>query len=166
MNKLGLRRLVDYGSNNNLGHLTTGTLQNLVVLIRFADHTTADLPSPGDIDAVLNADGGHPTLAPTGSVKDYFHQSSYGKLTVESVVSDWITVGQPEEYYADDASGSTGKMEEALREALTKLDADRLSILDEALDRDANSILDSVMFLTSGYAAEWGKSDCSLYMNR
>ena len=160
MNKLGLRRLVDYGSNNNLGHLTTGTLQNLVVLIRFADHTTADLPSPGDIDAVLNADGGHPTLAPTGSVKDYFHQSSYGKLTVESVVSDWITVGQPEEYYADDASGSTGKMEEALREALTKLDADRSSILDEALDRDANSILDSVMFLTSGYAAEWGKSDC------
>lgn len=163
--QLGLRRLVDYDSNN-LGHLTTGALRNLVVLIRFADHVTAELPSPGDLDAVLNADGGHPTLAPTGSVKDYFHHSSYGKLTVESVVSDWITVSRPEEYYADNASGSTGKMEEALREALTKLDvgsggrSSGPSILDEALDRDANSILDSVMFLTSGYAAEWGKTDC------
>jgi len=113
------------------------------------------------VATVLNAEGGHPTLAPTGSVKDYFRQSSYGKLTVESTVSDWITVSRPEEYYADNASGSTGKMEEALREALAKLDARRPSILDSALlDRDANSILDSVMFLTSGYAAEWGKTDC------
>lgn len=75
---------------------TTGTLKNLVVLIKFADHTTRTLPSRADVDILMNQVGGHPTLAPTGSVRDIYTQSSYGQLDIQSTVADWVTVPQTE----------------------------------------------------------------------
>jgi hypothetical protein len=74
---------------------TTGTLKNLVVLIKFSDHTARTLPSRADIDILMNHVGPH-ALAPTGSVRDMFTQSSYGQLTIESTVVDWVTVNQTE----------------------------------------------------------------------
>jgi hypothetical protein len=138
---------------------TKGTMQNLVVLIRFSDHINRDLPSASDIGIIMNRRGGDRDLAPTGSVRDYFLQSSYGNLNVLSTVSPWIDLPETEMYYADRSSGATEKFEEALRYALDALD----EVPDFSFgnfDNDGDLIVDSVMFLHSGYGAEWGSTDC------
>jgi hypothetical protein len=45
-------------------------VNHLVILIRFWDHRNRTLPTPAQISSVLN--GGSATLAPTGSVRDYW----------------------------------------------------------------------------------------------
>jgi hypothetical protein len=50
----------------------SGVVKNLVILCRFSDHTAADGRTQAEYDILFNAVGGHPTLAPTGSVRDYY----------------------------------------------------------------------------------------------
>ena len=64
----------------------TGTVKNLVVLLRFADHVNRTQPTKEYIDIMFNGYDGYHRAAPTGSVRDVFLQSSYGQLTIESTV--------------------------------------------------------------------------------
>lgn len=132
-----------------------GTLRNLVVLVRFSDHAGRSLPPVADIDVLFNAPGGHPQLAPTGSVRDVYAQNSYGQLELDSTVSAWITVSKSEAYYANGVSGDS-TLWEALREALTKLDQ---SVDFRQFDVNGDGKIDSITFLHSGYGAEWGVAD-------
>ena len=133
----------------------TGTVKNLVVLVRFSDHTGRTLPSQSDVDTLFNATGGDPILAPTGSVKDFYLENSYNQLTLESTVLDWVTVPNTEAYYADGVSGSS-KLWEALRYALDAADS---SINFDDFDSDGDGFIDAIAFIHSGYGAEWGGSD-------
>ena len=144
-------------------NLNKGTLRNLVFLLRFSDHRDRDLPTSGDVATLLNSRGGHTNLAPTGSVRDVFLQSSYGTLDVRSTIIPWINVPKKEAYYADGASGATKLFEEALRYVLDEFDAnvDFSSGFEyRDYDKDDDGIIDSIMFLHSGYGAEWGATDC------
>lgn len=67
-----------------------GIIKNLVVPIRFADHKTRTLPSVADLDVLMNSKTPHVTLAKTGSVWSVFDESSYGMLSLESTVVDWV----------------------------------------------------------------------------
>ena len=58
----------------------TGSLKNLVVLVRWSDHAGRSVPSVADVDELMNAPGGDSTLAPTGSVRDVYLENSYGAL--------------------------------------------------------------------------------------
>jgi hypothetical protein len=69
---------------------TIGTLKNLVIPIRFANHKTRALPTRADIDVLMNSRTPHATLAKTGSVWSVFNENSYGKLNLESTVVDWV----------------------------------------------------------------------------
>ena len=138
---------------------TKGTMKNLVVLIRFSDHINRELPSSSDIGIIMNRIGGDRNLAPTGSVRDYFLESSYGNLNVVSTVSPWVDLPETEKYYADRSSGATEKFEEALRYALDALD-EVPGFSFGHFDHDGDLIVDSIMFLHSGYGAEWGGTDC------
>jgi M6 family metalloprotease-like protein len=138
-----------------LGSPVTGTVKNLVVLVRFSDHTTRPLPSRANVDTLFNALGGDPTLAPTGSVKDYYAENSYGNLTLESTVLDWVTVPQTEAYYANGVSGDS-TLWGALRYAL---DAADTSINFNDYDTDGDGVIDAIAFIHSGYGAEWGGTD-------
>eukprot|EP00559_Dactyliosolen_fragilissimus_P004589 CAMPEP_0184859064 /NCGR_PEP_ID=MMETSP0580-20130426/4093_1 /TAXON_ID=1118495 /ORGANISM="Dactyliosolen fragilissimus" /LENGTH=1298 /DNA_ID=CAMNT_0027355503 /DNA_START=285 /DNA_END=4181 /DNA_ORIENTATION=- len=140
--------------------MADGTLRNLVILMKFSDHVDRDLPTIRDFDALMNKAGGHVTVAPTGSVRDVYLQSSYGKFDLVSTVVGWVTLPESESYYADGSSGSTSKFEEALSYALDLLDqVPKFSF--EKYDKNGDSIIDSVMFVHSGYGAEWGAVDCS-----
>ncbi len=135
----------------------SGTIKNLVVLIRFSNHTARTLPSSADIDVLFNSDpASNNSLAPTGSVKEVYLENSYGQLTLESTVTAWITVSNTEQYYADGVSGSS-KLWEALREALNELDGAGFNFTD--FDKDGNGAIDSIAFIHSGYGAEWGGTD-------
>jgi len=138
---------------------STGSRKNLVVLIRFADHDDRDLPSANDISSLMNNIGGHPILAPTGSVRDFYRENSYNKLDIISTVRSWIRLPETEAYYADKHSGATKIFESSLRQALDTLDFDpNISFKD--FDADGDGVVDAVTFLHSGYGAEWGEEDC------
>ena len=144
--------------NNNIQAVAkTGNLKNLVVLVRFANHTNRTLPSKADISKFYNNIGGDPTLAPSGSFRDFYYKNSYGKLNVTSDVTDWINVSQTEAYVSgvdidpSCAALCSGRIWEAFKEALTKLDA---TIDLSQYDTDKDGYVDAVTFLHSGYAAE------------
>jgi M6 family metalloprotease-like protein len=142
------------------GVAPAGTVKNLVVMLRFSNHVGRTLPSVADVDVLFNATGGHPTLAPTGSVKDVYFENSYGQMTLNSFVNpligNWITVSNTEAYYANGESGDE-TLWLALKEALTALDNAGVNFKDYDTDNDGR--IDSIAFIHSGYGAEWGGSD-------
>jgi M6 family metalloprotease-like protein len=132
------------------------TLRNLVVLVRFSDHTGRTLPSESNIDVLMNAVGGDPALAPAGSLRDIYLNNSYGALTLDSTVVAWATVSNTEAYYADGNSGLTTLIHQALGEALDIVDS---SVDFTTFDQDGDGYIDAITFLHSGYGAEWGDTD-------
>lgn len=80
------------------------TMKNLVVPILWAGHDDRTLPNKNDIDILMNHQGPH-ALCPTGSVRDVFLENSYGTLTLESTVVDWVPMDNTEQYYAAGNSG-------------------------------------------------------------
>lgn len=136
-----------------------GNVQNLVVLLRFQDHTSRNLPSRDDFDKIFNASGGDARLAPTGSVRDFYNENSYGKMSLESTVIDWITLPKPERYYADGESGLTTRVRQAITDGLNILARDQLvdfSKFDNENGGAGDGWIDAITFVHSGYGAEWG----------
>jgi M6 family metalloprotease-like protein len=141
---------------------TTGTVTNLVVLIRFADHTGRTLPSQSDIFTLMNSPNCASSLCPTGSVRDVFSANSYDQLDLQSTVAPWVTVSQTEADYANGYSGLTIKTHELIREALALVDP----LIDfSVFDNDGDLRIDSIVFLHSGYGAEWGGTDAYGHTN-
>ncbi len=140
--------------------LQIGTVKNLVVLLRFANHAESavgagderPLPSVSDMEVLFNNIGGDPILAPTGSIKDLYLENSYGQFTLDSNVQAWITLSETEEYYANGQSGDQ-TLWEGLREALFALDA---SVNFSDYDADGDGYIDAITFIHSGYGAETG----------
>ena len=141
-----------------------GSLKNLVVLVRFADHVNRKLPSPNEYDILLNGAGSGSTssITPTGSVNDVFLTNSYGKLSLQSTVYPWITLSRSEAYYGDNKSGIGSKIFEAIREALDYIDLDpTFDISEFNTDYDqGDRYIDAITIIHSGYGAEFGGPDC------
>ena len=133
-----------------------GTVENLVLLIRFSDHTARTLPPNGDFDTLFNAAGGHPTIAPSGSVRDVYFENSYGQMTLVSTVNGWIDLPETETYYANNGSGLTTRTWQAITSALNSADA---TVDFSDFDTDNDGWIDSMAFIHSGYGAEWGGTD-------
>jgi M6 family metalloprotease-like protein len=138
----------------------TGTVKNLVILLRFSNHgpggQNRSLPSIADVDKIMNEPGGHPSLAPTGSVRDHYLEDSYGQLTINSTVSVWVDVPDSESYYANNNSGLTSRTWDLITDGLNIVDA---SIDFSQFDNDGDGVIDAITFLHSGYGAEWGGTD-------
>ena len=135
--------------------ITSGTLKNLVVPIKFADHTSRSLPSRSDLNVLMNNAGPNPSC-PTGSVRDVYLDNSFGALDLQSTVIDWITIDFTEKYCADGDSG-TALFHTCLTNALDKAVAAGIDFGDYDLDNDG--LIDGMTFFHSGYAAEWGGTD-------
>ncbi|HEY5753239.1 MAG TPA: M6 family metalloprotease domain-containing protein [Chthoniobacterales bacterium] len=151
-----------YGVNQTVappsGVAPAGTVKNLVVLCKFSNHTFGvHTRSPADYDVLFNQVGGDPALAPTGSVRDYFTEASYGILTVQSTVVAWVTLPQTEAYYANGTSGLDGSFptnsQGMVRDALDLLDP---IINFKDFDSDNDGYIDAIAIIHSGYGAETG----------
>ena len=137
------------------GVAARGAIKNLVVLMRFSNHTRRTLPVPEDLSTIFNAVGGDPVLAPTGSVRDAYLENSYGVVQLNSTVLAWVTLPQSEAYYANGQSGDSTYWE-ALASALDMIDP----VVDfRQFDADNNGYIDAIDFLHSGYGAECGGTD-------
>jgi M6 family metalloprotease-like protein len=128
-----------------------GTIDNVVILMRFSNHAERTLPSPADYDRIFNAPGGDPVLAPTGSVRDFYLENSYGAMSLRSTVFAWVTLPNTETYYADEQSGRSARIKEAIRDALDLADA---QIDFGRFDANSDGYVDAITFIHSGYAAE------------
>ncbi|MBN2829031.1 MAG: M6 family metalloprotease domain-containing protein, partial [Candidatus Cloacimonetes bacterium] len=83
-----------YGTRD--GFPTTGTNYLLMILANFSDtNTTFD---QNDFDNYMNEEG----YNGTGSFKDFYHEVSYNQLTVNTVVTQWVTVSGTHDFYASD----------------------------------------------------------------
>jgi M6 family metalloprotease-like protein len=134
----------------------TGTIKNLVVLCQFSDHDSTKIRPPEDYNVVFNTIGGDPTLAPTGSVKDYFTETSYGTVTLNSTVLAWVTLPNTEAYYANGQHGTGSYPTNAQRMVF-----DALNLVDPLVnfgefDADNDGFIDAITIIHSGYAAETG----------
>jgi len=139
------------------GVAPVGTVKNLVILCKFSDHTFGvHTRQQSDYNVLFNQTGGDPTLAPSGSVHDYYNEVSYGTLNLQSTVVAWVTLPNPESYYAGTNTGrgtypqnGQGMVEDALK------------LVDQLInfgDFDANNdgFVDAIDIIHSGYAAETG----------
>ena len=151
--------------------IATGSLPNLVIPIRFQDHKIQQennqriLPTREEIDILMNHDGPHPTICPTGSVRDVYHENSYGKLTIKSTVLDWVDVPYNEIDIGDGESGLSNKIKDLLRTALDivrdtqQQKQESESWWKDNFDLNDDGKIDAITFLHSGYGAEWGGFD-------
>ncbi len=161
----GGRHLVE---GNQLDHRqlaapSTGTLKNLVLLVRFQNHKTRVLPTVDDFEIFFNHEGDdddHHHLAPTGSVRDVFRINSYGKFNLKSIIYGWIDLPEPEEYYAAGVSGfATPEYIEAVHSAMNAL-RDDFNVVDfSEFDGNNDGKIDMVTLVHSGYAAEVNGAD-------
>ncbi|MEO0016985.1 MAG: hypothetical protein RLZZ522_268, partial [Verrucomicrobiota bacterium] len=134
-----------------------GAVKNLVILCQFSDHDATKIRSQADFDTIFNTVGGHATLAPTGSVRDYFSEASYGTVTLQSTVVAWVTLPQTEAYYAAGTNGTKGayptNSQGMVKDALDLADA----LVDFGqFDGDNNGYVDAIDIIHSGYGAETG----------
>ncbi|MBK7874686.1 MAG: thrombospondin type 3 repeat-containing protein [Planctomycetes bacterium] len=138
----------------------SGTVKNLVLLLRFSNHgptgQNRTLPSAADVNTIMNAPGGSPTLAPTGSVKDHYLEMSYGQFTIDSTVVGWLDLPHTEQYYANGNSGLTTLTWDLIQDGLALADA---SVDFAQFDQDGDGWIDAITFLHSGYGAEWTGTD-------
>lgn len=134
----------------------SGSIRNLVVMVRFADHTTRPLPTKEQLAVLFNNNGADPSLCPTGSVRDVWSQNSYGKVNITSTLTGWIDVPQTEYYSANRLSGRSYILHYALTSALQLADP---SIDFSQFDQDGNGYVDMLTFVHSGYGAEHSGTD-------
>ncbi len=88
------------------------TVKNIVILAAFSNHWDAVnntvLPAHGLVDTNafwnLYNQVGHTADGAMGSVRDYYLEVSYGKLTIDSVITMWVRLPREESFYHDNQS--------------------------------------------------------------
>ncbi|RYD84488.1 MAG: M6 family metalloprotease domain-containing protein, partial [Verrucomicrobiaceae bacterium] len=92
----------------------------------------------------------------TGSVRDYYTETSYGTVTLQSTVVAWVTLPRTEASYAagDDGFGSYPNNAQGMVEDALKL-VDPLVDFGQ-FDTDRDGYVDAIDIIHSGYAAETG----------
>jgi M6 family metalloprotease-like protein len=112
---------------------TTGDFVGLCLLVQFPDvpHT---IPRE-EVEAFCN-DPGYRGFDNNGSVYDYFHESSHGKLRYNTVVTEYYTARHPRSYYTNERVAQPSRAWELIKEALAALrsrgfDFSQLTVDDE-----------------------------------
>lgn len=125
---------------------STGTIYVPVILINFNDRSTSY--SVSDFEAIMF--GNYPSLAPQGSVKDYYTEVSYGNLTLAGEVTGWYLSDQGHDYYGYN-QGPT-RAAELVREAVEEADLAGFDF--SPYDNDGDGYVDGVLVIHQGTGAE------------
>jgi M6 family metalloprotease-like protein len=100
--------------------VTVGNYVGLCILIRFPD--VADTISQQEVSNFCNVPG-YNGFGNNGSVRDYFHDNSRGKLTYTNAVTQYYTAAHNRSYYTDPAIAYGTRAKELIIEALNWLKA-------------------------------------------
>jgi len=128
----------------------TGTMKNLVILARFSD--IAPTYSQAQLDSLFNQVG-YSFDGAVGSVKDYYHEVSYNLLTIQSTVSQWVTLPHGYAYYgANDVNGNDVGAREMVLDAINALDAAGFDF--STVDGNNDGEVDGLTIIHSGRGEE------------
>lgn len=142
---------------------TSEKLQILVILVQWTNHADRVLIPSEDIYSLFNSESIDEALFPTGSISRFFDVSSYGQFEIVADILPWVMTDNSESHYASfGESGQSKELQNAFIPILDALDtSEGLFGYDfSRYDRDQDGVLDMVVFLHSGYAAELGGEDC------
>ena len=137
--------------------VTHGFIRVLVLLVQFPDHRDRNLPTVAEYEELFN-DHVRSQIIPTGSVSNWVEQNSYGAFKIEAEVMDWVVTDMTEEEYSFEESGISVKFRKAMYPALDHLEEQGFDF--SRFDMNGDGIIDSIVVLHSGYAAEIGGIDC------
>jgi M6 family metalloprotease-like protein len=138
-------------------HATHGFVLVLVLLVQFPDHIDRNLPPVEEYEELFN--GMEPSdIIPTGSIAKWLDDNSYGAFRIEAEVMDWVVTDMTEEEYSFNVSGVTLEFGRSMYPALDHLE--NLGFNLSRFDLNGDGVIDSIVLLHSGYAAEIGGVDC------
>lgn len=138
------------------------TIRNIVLLACFSNHwnvsggtvNSSYGKTQNDYTNLFNQVG-YSADSAVGSVKDYYKEVSYARLTVESVVFKWVRLPQNESYYGTDGTGGTVKDLKWLEMIGDAINAADSAGLDFATgDSDGDGWVDCLTVIHSGHGQE------------
>lgn len=142
----------------SIDQLLRGMTKVLVILVRFTDHLSRPMPSKRDYEILFNSENNDPDITPTGSVKQFFKMQSLYQYSIEADVQEWDVAPNTEQFHSYGLNGMTSLYAKAAYPTLERMDEAGTDW--SQYDRDGDGILDSVVILHSGFAAEGGGTDC------
>ncbi|MDD4019644.1 MAG: M6 family metalloprotease domain-containing protein [Kiritimatiellae bacterium] len=138
----------------------TKTIRNVVLLACFSNHwysvggtvsASYGRVSVGEYSNLFNQVG-HTTDGAVGSVRDYYKEVSYNKLTVVSTVSVWVKLPQSESYYGTDGSSKDTNWLQMIDDAITAADTAGFDFSQG--DSDGDGWVDCLTVIHSGFGQE------------
>lgn len=138
----------------------TKTIRNVVLLACFSNHWNAaggtvnasyGRVSVGEYTNLFNQVG-HTTDSAVGSVRDYYKEVSYNKLTVVSSISVWVKLPQSETYYGTDGTSKDTNWLQMIGDAITAADAAGFDFSQG--DSDGDGWVDCLTVIHSGHGQE------------
>jgi len=143
--------------------MDTRTVKCIVILAAFDDHwdtvnntvLTAKGRPAAEYDPLFNQVGYNLDGTP-GSVRDFYAENSYGKLTVSSVVTGWVRLPQTESYYGDNANEVSGaaRAKTMVADAIAAADAAGFDFSQG--DGDGDGFVDLLHVIHSGHSEAFG----------
>ncbi len=132
---------------------TTGARKLICILMGYTDK--AFTKTQTDFNNLFNQVG-YTTGGATGSVKDFYNESSYNQFNLTVTVAGPYTAANNMAYYgANDASGYDVNPRALVSEAITAADA---SVNFADFDNDGDGTVDGVYIIYAGYGEEAGAS--------
>jgi M6 family metalloprotease-like protein len=134
------------------------SVKQVVILACFSNHWDAvngtvlsayGRVSVGEYSNLFN-EVGHTTDGAVGSVKDYYKEVSYGKLTLDSVVTKWVLLPSNSVYYGEGVHG--GRPGILAAHAVEAADAAGVDF--SQFDSDGDGWVDALCVIHSGYGEE------------
>lgn len=139
---------------------TTGIQKGLAILVEFSNNTFTLSNPRQQFDDQLNKRG-YSDSGATGSVRDYFMESSNGQFAPDFDVYGPVKLSRPYSYYgADSQSMIDEKAHEMVYEACTLLD-DQIDFTQ--YDRDSDGLIDNVYIFYAGYGQADGGNDDTVW---
>lgn len=158
-------RLTESGSGlKNAAVIWPDTFRIAVILVDFPDLPYTDgfvAATPEDFDSLLLSNG----KVPTGSMKEFYLENSYGSFTLIGEVYGWYRAANVHGYYTDYCTGGgfgsyPNSPERLAEEAIDLADAD----VDFSLyDNDGDGWVDGLFIVHAGVPYEDGQDGCAIW---
>jgi len=143
---------------------SVGSPKSLVILVNFSD-TTFVTPAPQTAFTNLLNQQGYSTNGGTGSARDYFMASTYGRFSPTFVVMGPVTLPHPMAYYGkNDISGNDTLAVQMVVDACTA--ANNAGVDFTQYDTDNDGVIDNVFIYYAGHNEAEGGSRNSIWPHR
>lgn len=141
-----------------------GSPKALVILANFSDKAFSVVNPLSSFQALLTQVG-YSANGGTGSAKDYFMASSYGKFAPDFVAVGPVTLPQTLSYYGtNDAAGNDNHADQMIADACAAADAAGLDFTQ--YDTDGDGSVDNVFVYYAGYNEAEGAATNTIWPHR